>query len=673
MKKKEKALEFASNNKDFYSTEMEVFTSGTHNGDKYKNKDLDAMIEAFNTLKNKWKPTIKIGHGKQLAEQPALGYVDKLKRVGDTLIAKVVDIPKIVKQVIEKGLYRKRSAEVYWNYKDGNKTWPRCLKAIALLGESIPAVSTLKDIEKFFDEGEGEIKFHEVDFEMFEDEDIEDEDYEEFAVDRKGENNPKDRKGENNPNWKDGIRPSYYRQYLNKHPTCEYCKTAKATMVHHKDGNRHNNVDSNLKASCYSCHMKTHNGHWKKNSDSIEEKEVKNYMLGWLEDMDTIKARVRSMDLFDFATLNKSKFKDKQGVSLIMGALSGVPDDKTIIQSWVFDRSVWTRKKAQEWLEGYSPIYSSYVNVTKSEDGEEFPKEAYLYVPDPEKPSTWKLKIWEDLSKKVTRAQLGRAAAAFSPGGFRGQKVQLPSGEVKKVKDKLKSLYRKLGVKDDEMPKYLSENKGVRIMDWEAKLKEAQEKINELNQKITDFEAQKKTKEVKELQEQLTAKTEELTQMKAFKEEADTLKKENNTLKKERDELVDKNTSIENSRRTDSILNFVKDNGVNGTKRILPRDEKLIIDILTGCPQEKKYKLDDKDVSLEEMVMKFVNGLPAMVDTGQSTYGDKHGDFDTASKELETRIAEYRSKDKKATYTEAFESVMLVNPDLKERYHKERS
>jgi len=93
------------------------FKIGTYNGDKYKKKDLFAMVEAFNTLKDKWKPTLKIGHGKQLSEQPALGYVDKLKVVGIVLVAKIKDIPKIVKEAMEKGLYKKRSAEIYWNYK----------------------------------------------------------------------------------------------------------------------------------------------------------------------------------------------------------------------------------------------------------------------------------------------------------------------------------------------------------------------------------------------------------------------------------------------------------------------------------------------------------------------------------------------------------------------------
>jgi len=569
---------FEEIDKEFYETEMEVFASGIHNGDKYKNKDLDAMIEAFNTLKNKWKPTLKIGHGKQLSEQPALGYVEKLKRVGDKLIASIVNIPKIVKQAMEKGLYRKRSAEIYWNYKDGNKVWARCLKAIALLGENIPAVSSLKDIEKFFDEGEGDVKAYELDLNV-------------------------------------------------------------------------NTIDIN---------------------DDENYKEVKDYLY-WSEDRSTIKAKVREMDVFFFPTLNKIKFEEKEGVSIIIGALSDKSDDPSIIQCWEFDRNVWTLAEARKWLEG-SPydlstqpeLASRYAKkVTKTEDGIEFPKEAYLYVPDAEKSSTWKLRIWEDLETKVTKTQLGRAAAAFSPGGFRGNKVELPPEDVKGVKDKLKSLYKELGVENKDMPKYLNETKEVHNMDWEAKVKELQVKIDAMTTKIAEYEADEKTKEVEELTAQLQGKEVELTEMKAFKMEADKLKRE-------RDDAMARADAVQEERRNDSIATFVKDNGVSGTKRILPKNEQLVMDILKACPQEKKYKLDDKDASLEDMVKKFVESLPEMVDTKQHSHKDKDTEFDKASFELEARIKEYCEKNPDAKYVTAYEHILASDKDLKERLHKER-
>ena len=80
---------------------------------------------------------------------------------------------------------------------------------------------------------------------------------------------------------------------------------------------------------------------------------------------------------------------------------------------------------------------------TKREDGEDFPAEAFAYVPDPEKPSTWKLRLWDSLEEKETAAQVGRALAALGPGGFRGNRVQLPEEAVDGVKRKVLAAWRR--------------------------------------------------------------------------------------------------------------------------------------------------------------------------------------------------------------------------------------
>ncbi|MBT9131138.1 MAG: hypothetical protein DDT41_01440 [candidate division WS2 bacterium] len=95
--------------------------------------------------------------------------------------------------------------------------------------------------------------------------------------------------------------------------------------------------------------------------------------------------------------------------------------------------------------------------MMKTEDGVKYPAEAYAYVPDKEKLTTWKLRLWEDLEKKVTRVQLGRAAAALSPGGFRGNRVDIPAGDISAVKRRIRSEYKKLGVEDEEIPKWVKE------------------------------------------------------------------------------------------------------------------------------------------------------------------------------------------------------------------------
>ena len=96
--------------------------------------------------------------------------------------------------------------------------------------------------------------------------------------------------------------------------------------------------------------------------------------------------------------------------------------------------------------------------VMKIDGGNSYPATAYAYVPDPSKPSEWKLRLWEDPQQKVTRAQLGRAAAAFSPGGFRGEQVQIPVADQAAVKAKIHSAYTTLGVAADDIPQWLKES-----------------------------------------------------------------------------------------------------------------------------------------------------------------------------------------------------------------------
>jgi len=92
--------------------------------------------------------------------------------------------------------------------------------------------------------------------------------------------------------------------------------------------------------------------------------------------------------------------------------------------------------------------------VTKTDNGVKFTAAAYLYVPDPDKPSTWKLRI-QETPGKVTVRQLGRAAAALSPKGYRGRRVSLPADDRRVCAKKLISKYRGLNVSDVDIPDYL--------------------------------------------------------------------------------------------------------------------------------------------------------------------------------------------------------------------------
>jgi hypothetical protein len=143
---------------------IEIFSTGVWNGDKYSTKDLEAMVSNFD--KTGFQPPLKLGHNEEQPEmkdgEPSLGYVDKIYQEGSKLLANFKELPKKVYEAIKRGNYKRVSSEIYWNYKSNNQVLDRVLKAVALLGSEIPAVTNLEAIEGLYSEdiGNGTIKKH---------------------------------------------------------------------------------------------------------------------------------------------------------------------------------------------------------------------------------------------------------------------------------------------------------------------------------------------------------------------------------------------------------------------------------------------------------------------------------------------------------------------------------
>lgn len=89
----------------------------------------------------------------------------------------------------------------------------------------------------------------------------------------------------------------------------------------------------------------------------------------------------------------------------------------------------------------------------KTEDGKTFLASDYAYVPDPEKPSTWKLRLTSTPGGEPDSQIVGAAVAALGEG-FRGNKVEIPETDLASVKNKVRQAWKKLHP-DDEPPKVL--------------------------------------------------------------------------------------------------------------------------------------------------------------------------------------------------------------------------
>jgi len=135
----------------FNIDDVEIFACGEWNGDAYTVKDLDQIVEGFKETKREMRPYLKLGHdGEQqlavVSGMPSLGWIDDVKRVGKKLFANFKNVPKKIYELMKRQAYARQSCEIYWDFKIRNKTYPRLLKAVALLGGETPAVHTLDDI-----------------------------------------------------------------------------------------------------------------------------------------------------------------------------------------------------------------------------------------------------------------------------------------------------------------------------------------------------------------------------------------------------------------------------------------------------------------------------------------------------------------------------------------------
>jgi hypothetical protein len=123
---------------------IEVFKSGTQtdsagNSKAWSEEDLKKIVNTYNNQSEHEAPIV-IGHPD--TDAPAYGWVEKLKAAGNTLFAKVKQLNKEFKELVNSGTYKKRSISLYPSL---------LLRHVGFLGAAPPAIKGLKDV-KFEDD-----------------------------------------------------------------------------------------------------------------------------------------------------------------------------------------------------------------------------------------------------------------------------------------------------------------------------------------------------------------------------------------------------------------------------------------------------------------------------------------------------------------------------------------
>jgi hypothetical protein len=114
---------------------IEVFRAGDY-GKKgaYSESDLDAMIANYDP--KTFEAPVVVGHPE--IDSPAFGWVESLKRDGDTLLAKLKSVPVEFEELVKAGRYKKRSIKF--------ATEPKlALRHVGFLGAAPPEVQGLAD------------------------------------------------------------------------------------------------------------------------------------------------------------------------------------------------------------------------------------------------------------------------------------------------------------------------------------------------------------------------------------------------------------------------------------------------------------------------------------------------------------------------------------------------
>lgn len=311
----------------------------------------------------------------------------------------------------------------------------------------------------------------------------------------------------------------------------------------------------------------------------------------------------------------------------------------------------------------------------KTEDGVQFPAEAYAYVPDSQKPSTWKLRLWEDPSKKETAKQVGAAIAAFSPGGFRGQKVQIPTEDRGKVKAKIRAAWKRVNPdkEPEDMPAHIKSTEGGEEMDRKLlcaqlglsetatddeitaelkRLKELQghkaliESLG-LTEQATEQEVLEAVTKLKEAGSQAVAEgTVKLAEFNQLKNDHAETKKLAEGLKKDKDAL---NMKLLEKERDEVIGKALTDG------KLVPANQELWEKQYMANPEETKALLEVQPVVLD--FKEHGSG-------GGAAIGN-------AGEQIAQKCKEKQATDSKLSYNDALKAVQLENPVLAKEYAKE--
>jgi len=133
---------------------VQILSTGYIRDREYTAADLQEICDNTNRLisEGSHNPPGRLGHDDDQAFAkasglPATGWVERLRVVGNKLVADFTDVPNILMRAFREKLFRKISSEIYFDFPhptNGDKMG-KVLRAVAFLGQDVPEVKGLAD------------------------------------------------------------------------------------------------------------------------------------------------------------------------------------------------------------------------------------------------------------------------------------------------------------------------------------------------------------------------------------------------------------------------------------------------------------------------------------------------------------------------------------------------
>lgn len=125
---------------------VEIFAVGEWNGLPFTSEDLDEMVRGFEAEQQSGRLPVKLGHTAPDTD-PARGWLSRVWREGDRLLARIEQVPQEIVDGIRSGAWRHVSVELLRDvHTAAGCSYRWLLDGLALLGSAKPAVGVLQPL-----------------------------------------------------------------------------------------------------------------------------------------------------------------------------------------------------------------------------------------------------------------------------------------------------------------------------------------------------------------------------------------------------------------------------------------------------------------------------------------------------------------------------------------------